>query len=210
MKLHQLDAEAALRSLGSSRQGLAEGEARRRLVEYGPNRVERLRGTPLPLRLLREFTHFFACILWLAAGLAFIAERWDPGQGMATLGWAILGVILINGLFSFWQEYRAERALAALERLLPHTVKVLRAGSVRQLPAAELVPGDLLLLAEGDDVPADCRLIEGFGVRVNTATITGESLPAARDALPCQQDDLLHGRNVLLAGTSLVAGEGTA
>jgi sodium/potassium-transporting ATPase subunit alpha len=210
MKIQHLTAEEAILSLHGSPDGLTVAEAARRLGEFGPNQVEQVAGTPLGLRFLKEFTHFFALILWVAAGLAFAAELLTPGQGMATLGWAILGVILINGLFSFVQEFRAERALAALERLLPKQVKVRRQGSVSQIPAADLVPGDIVLLQEGDDVPADCRLIEAFGTRVNNATVTGESLPKARDAGPSMEDNLLQARNVILAGTSMVTGEAIA
>ena len=177
------------------------------LAEFGPNRVERVRGERWITHFLKGFTHFLALILWIAAALAFFAEFQDPGHGMATLGVAILGVILINGLFCFWQEYRAEQALEALTRLLPHQVKVMRGGSLATLPAVELAPGDIVLLEGGDDVPADCRVIEAYGVRVNNATITGESVPLPRDALPSETKDILHSRNILLAGTSLVSGE---
>ncbi|WP_009206350.1 cation-translocating P-type ATPase [Sulfuricella denitrificans] len=210
MKIHHLTVEDAIRSLNSRPEGLSTREAARRHTEFGPNRVEHVRREPLALRFLKEFTHFFALILWLAAALAFVAERLQAGQGMAMLGWAILGVILINGVFSFWQEYRAEQALAALENLLPHQVKVMRGGTVKELPSAELVPGDILILQEGDNIPADCRLTEAFGVRVNNATVTGESLPKARDAHPSAADDLLYAKNILLAGTSLVSGEARA
>ena len=210
MKIHHLTVEDAIRSLNSRPDGLSAREAARRHREYGPNRVERIGKESLALRFLKEFTHFFALILWLAAALAFVAEFSDPGKGMAALGWAILGVILVNGLFSFWQEYRAEKALAALEKLLPHQVKVLRSGMAELIPAAELVPGDILILQAGDDIPADCRLIEAYGVRVNNATVTGESLPKARNTLPCKEEDILQARNALLAGTSLVSGEARA
>jgi sodium/potassium-transporting ATPase subunit alpha len=210
VKIHHLDAQAALASLNTAADGLSAAEVVRRLAEFGPNRVEKVTGVPLPLRFLKEFTHLFALILWLAAGLAFVAELADPGKGMATLGFAILGVILVNGLFSFWQEYRAERALAALEKLLPPKARVMRAGQAEEIVAAELVPGDIVLLGEGDDIPADCRLIVAFGVRVNTATLTGESMPQGRDAQPSLVDEMLHSRNVLLAGTSMVTGEARA
>jgi P-type E1-E2 ATPase len=85
-------------------------------------------------------------------------------------------------------------------------VKARRDGTITQLPAEALVPGDVILLEEGDDIPADCRLLEAVGVRVNTATITGESLPQSRDAHPSTAEDLLHSQNILLAGTSLVSG----
>jgi calcium-translocating P-type ATPase len=210
MNIHQLTAEDALASLHSGPDGLAREEAARRLLEFGPNQVESLPLEPLWLKFLKGFTHFFALILWFAAILAFVAEWRAAGQGMAMLGYAILGVILVNGLFSFWQEYRAGRALSALLKLLPRQVKVTRDGSVEQVEAAQLVPGDLILLQEGDNVPADCRVIESYDLRVNTATITGESLPKACDARPSSAESLLGSNNILLAGTAVVAGEGKA
>jgi len=207
MKIHQLTIEEALHSLRTTDQGLTHDEAARRLAEFGSNQVERVQQERWLLRFLNGFTHFFAVILWFAAALAFFAEHREPGQGMATLGIAILGVILVNGLFSFWQEYRAERALAVLTRLLPHQAKVLRDGMVATLSTVELVPGDIVLLEGGDDIPADCRIIEAYGARVNNATITGESVPLPRDAAPSATETVLHGRNILLAGTSLVSGD---
>src|SRR5689334_8628154 len=210
MKVHQLSIADAFASLQSGPAGLSAGEAARRLAEYGPNSVERVRGEPLALRFLKEFTHFFAIILWVAAGLAFLADRWSPDQGMATLGLAIIGVIVINGAFAFWQEFRAERTIHALHRLIPHDATVLRDGRAEKIPAVEVVPGDLIVLDEGDNVPADCRLVEAFDVRVNNATVTGESLPHARDSAPSTEPELLHSPNVLLAGTWLVSGHSKA
>nr|MCU0935104.1 cation-transporting P-type ATPase [Gammaproteobacteria bacterium] len=210
MKIHQLTAEQALASLQSGPDGLDQAEAVRRLREYGPNRVERGAGPPPWKRFLEGFTHFFAGILWLAAALAFIADGYRPGEGMAALGWAVLAVILVNGVFSFWQEHRTERALAALRNLLPDRVEVLRGGRVRSVPAPEVVPGDVVYLAAGDEVPADCRLIEAFGVRVDVATVTGESVPRARHAAASDEAEPLEARNLLLAGTSLVSGEARA
>ncbi|HCU54057.1 MAG TPA: ATPase [Gammaproteobacteria bacterium] len=210
MRIQQLGIEQACASLHSSPDGLSAGEARRRLLEYGPNRVEGLREPHLVFKLAKEFTHFFALILWVAAALAFFAEWNDPGQGMATLGYAIIAVIFINGVFSFWQEYRAQEAVAALCKLLPSQVKAMRDGVVAQIPAAELVPGDVILLAGGDAFPADCRLLEAFGVRVNNATISGEALAKSRNAESSGETEAQHGRNVLLAGTTMISGEARA
>ena len=207
MKIHQLTIDEALHSLHTTVQGLTRDEAARRLAEFGPNQVERVREERWVLRFLKGFSHFFAVILWFAAVLAFFAEYQEPGQGMAALGIAIIGVILVNGLFSFWQEYRAGQALAALTRLLPHQAKVLRDAAVVTLSTTELVPGDIVLLEGGDDIPADCRIIEAYGARVDNATISGESIPLPRDASPSMTEAVLHGHNILLAGTSLVSGD---
>ena len=113
MKIHHLSVAEAFASLQSEPGGLSTAEATRRLTEFGPNVVEQLRHESLPLRFLKGFTHFFAMVLWFAAALAFLADWRQPGQGMAALGFAIVGVIFINGAFAFWQEFRAERAVAA-------------------------------------------------------------------------------------------------
>ena len=210
MHIQSLTAEQSLASLHTAAVGLTAAEARRRLAEFGPNHVEEVGRESLLLRFAREFTHFFALILWLGAALAFFAEYFDPGQGMARLGVAIVGVILINGIFSFWQEYKAERAVDALRQLLPQQVKVSRGGEIVELLASELVPGDIVLLEEGDFVPADCRVIEAFGLRVNTATVTGESLPKARNADPHPEVSPLFAKNSVLAGTSVVSGQARA
>ena len=214
MHLANLPLAEAFKSLGTSELGLAPAEAARRLGEYGPNHIAEI-GAETPWRsFLREFTHFFAVILWIAAGLAFYAESRSAGEGMWQLGMAIVAVILINGCFSYWQEYRAERAIDALRKLLPQSVKVVRDGQLMQLPGEELVPGDIIALEAGDNVPADCRLIFANGIRVNTSTVTGESMPKARDAEESTEhfaeQSPLETRNVLLAGTSLVSGEGRA
>jgi calcium-translocating P-type ATPase len=208
--IHRLTAEQALASLKTSPAGLAQAEAARRLVEFGPNHVEELGREHLLLGFAREFIHFFALILWAGAALAFLAEHFDPGQGMASLGVAIVGVIAINGIFSFWQEYKAERAVAALRQLLPQKVKAQRDGATVEMLATELVPGDIVLLDEGSLVPADCRLIEAFALRVNTATVTGESLPKARNTDPSTEESPLFAKNIALAGTSVVSGQARA
>jgi sodium/potassium-transporting ATPase subunit alpha len=210
MKIQQLTAGDALASLKSDPQGLSSSEALRRFHEYGPNRVEEVVRQSAVFRFLNEFTHFFALILWLAAALAFLAEWLEPGQGMAKIGYAVVAVIVVTGLFSFWQEFRAEQTLAALRGLLPQQVEVMREGIAQRLLAEQLVPGDVVLLEQGNNIPADCRLIEAFGVRVNDATVTGESLSKLRTAEPSEQQELLRAENVLLAGTSLVSGTAKA
>jgi sodium/potassium-transporting ATPase subunit alpha len=207
---HLHDIERLYTHLHSSAQGLSQAEAIRRRTKYGANQLEKISGQSMLGKLLKEFTHFFALILWLAAGLAFFAEWRDPDQGMATLGYAVLGVIIVNGLFSFWQEYRAEKALVALSNLLPRHTTALRDGRAVQLPVAELVPGDVVVLTAGDDVPADCRLIEAFGVRVNTANLTGESQPKSRDVGATNEEQVAFRRDILHAGTSLISGEAKA
>jgi calcium-translocating P-type ATPase len=210
VRIHQLSALEAVASLKSAVTGLSSAEVERRLHEFGLNEVEKVAGVPLWLRLVKEFFTFFSLLLWAAAGLAFFAAWSEPGEGMAKVGFAIVIVILVSGLFSFWQEYRVEQTLAALRKLLPQQTQVLRDGQVIRVPSSQLVPGDIVHLEQGDNIPADRRLIEAFSARVNNAAVTGESLPKVREADASTADDLIDSKNVMLAGTSMVSGQAKA
>jgi calcium-translocating P-type ATPase len=207
MSIHCLTAEAALAELRTAPEGLAEAEAQRRLSEYGPNRVAAARRRNPVLVLAQEFTQLFPLVMWVAAALAFLLEREAPGEGMARLGGALIVVIVVSGLFSYWQEFRAAKTLAALMRLLPSQVRVMRGGLAREVLAETLVPGDILLLGDGDNVPADCRVLEAYGARVNTSTLTGEATAQPCTAAVSKEDSLTEARNILFAGTTLVAGQ---
>jgi len=202
--------EAVLASLGSSPDGLPPAEAERRLERYGRNELARTPRRSLVARFLGCFAHGFALLPWAAAGLARLAHLADPTAGMDTLAGAIVAVILVNGLFAFIQEHRAERMLAALARLLPQRARVLRGARVLEVHLESIVPGDVILLGAGDVVPADAPLIAAHGQRVDLATLTGEARPRARSAAPCTPVAALEAPNLVLAGTSVVAGEGRA
>lgn len=206
MQIHRLSPDEALRALGTSDQGLSETEAARRLEEFGPNELRAAEKIPYLAMLAKQFTHFLALLLWAATALAFAADRMKPGEGMALLGWAIIGVIVVNALFSFVQEYRAERAIMALRRLLPIHVKVIRSGKIHELTASTVVPGDLVILGEGDRVPADGRVISAALLRVNNAPLTGESMPKTRRADAVATGTLLESPNVVFAGTNVLSG----
>ncbi|MEW5744381.1 MAG: cation-transporting P-type ATPase [Nitrospirota bacterium] len=208
-KIYALTAGEVLHALITSEQGLAEDDARRRLHEYGFNEIQEVRRTPLYRRLLSQFTHFLAVLLWIAAGLSLLSEYLRPGGGMLFLGLAIIGVIVVNAVFTFIQEYRAERAVQELEKLLPYTVRVVRKGVLKDIPAREVVPGDLILLKEGDRVPADARLIRSIRLSVNNAPLTGESELKPRSHEPFD-GDYFESPNIVFAGTLVVAGSGTA
>lgn len=210
MRVHQMSVSDAIASLRSHPSGLTSADAALRLLEYGPNKVGSVAGEPMALRFAKEFTSNFSLILWFAAALALFAQWRAPGQGMLKIAVAIIVVIVVSGLFSFWQEYRVERALAALQALLPQQANVLRENRVARLPAEQLVPGDVILLGQGDNVPADCRLVEAFGLCVQNAAITGESRPKPLDAGPSTALEPIQSTNIVFAGTSIVAGDGRA
>lgn len=209
MKINNLTREEVFHHLVTSWDGLTDKEVERRLSEFGLNVIEEAKRLPLPIRFLKQFTHFLAMLLWVAGGLAFLSEILHPGEGMLTLGIAIVGVIFINAIFTFIQEYRAERAIEKLRLLLPFHVKVIRDGKEKEVNASDIVLGDMLLLSEGDKVPADARVMEARYLMVNNAPLTGESEPVPLTDEPCE-GELIESRNIAFAGTSVVSGHGKA
>jgi calcium-translocating P-type ATPase len=195
--------ERLLRDLRSGPDGISTREAERRLVAYAPNELRRQGGREWPRRLARQFVHPLALLLWLAAVLAFVA-------GTPALGWAILAVVVLNALFAFAQERQAERAVEALTRYLPQQATVRRDGERVAIDARELVPGDLLLVAEGDRISADARLLRG-ALDVDMSTLTGESQPVFRSSeFADATGPLLEARELVFSGTSSVGGEAEA
>ncbi|MBI3377855.1 MAG: cation-transporting P-type ATPase [Nitrospirae bacterium] len=209
MKIHNLTREEVLLTLVTSENGLSEEEAKRRLSEFGFNEIKEAKKKPLYIKFFKQFTHFLAILLWAAAFMSFLSEYFHPGEGMLTLGIAIIAVIFINAVFTFIQEYRAEKALEELKKLLPFYVKVLRDGKEKEIYARDVVHGDVLLLSEGDKVPADARLIETSGLRVNNAPLTGESEPMLRRH-EAYEGEFIESHNIVFAGTAVVSGSGRA
>jgi P-type E1-E2 ATPase len=155
--------------------GLTTDEARRRLAADGPNTLPAPRPPSPFLLLARQLVHFFALLLWGAAVLAVVG-------GLPQLGLAIAVIVVVNAGFAFAQEYRADRAAQRLQELLPMRATVLRDGARQVVPAAELVRGDVVLLAAGDRISADLRLERVDGLAVDESTLTGESVPARPDS----------------------------
>jgi calcium-translocating P-type ATPase len=172
--------------------GLGTAEAERRLAADGPNVLPAARPIPAWRRLVAQMTHFFALMLWVASALAFVA-------GLPELGVAIIVVVLVNGVFAFAQETRAEHAAARLRELLPRRVVVMRDGTATEIDAADLVVDDLVVLNAGDRISADVRTVESLDLAIDTSTMTGESRPS----FAARGDELF-------AGTFVVEGEGTA
>ena len=192
-----------LRDLRASRDGLSTREARRRLIVYGPNELQRRGGRRLWRELARQFTHPLALLLWAAAGLAWLA-------GIEAVAIAIVVVIVLNAAFAFLQEVQAERAVEALQEYMPAHAKVLRDRSRQTVEVGQLVPGDVLVIEEGDRISADARLLLGT-IDVNTSTLTGESAPAARSADWTEPSgSLLEARDLVFSGTTCTRGEAHA
>lgn len=185
--------------------GLTDDESARRVQKYGKNSLIKPRKKSIYIRFLANFTHLMAILLWVGGIVAFIAH-------MPQLGIAVWMVNLINGLFSFWQEFRAEKAADALFQLLPLHVRVLRDGITKNIEAEDLVPGDIMVLSEGDHISADGRLIEASELRIDQSTLTGESHPVKKIADPWYDSGFskIEYPNLVFAGTSVASGTGLA
>jgi sodium/potassium-transporting ATPase subunit alpha len=208
-QIQNLDVSDVYARLGSRPEGLGCADALERLREVGRNCVEVKDSWRMTRSLLHQFTNFFTLLLFASAAICFVAETVQSGQSMDILGWALGGVALLNALFSFVQEYRAEKAMAALRAFLPPMVEVARDGQYISLLAEELVPGDLLLLKEGIRVPADARLVEAEDLLANNAPLTGESQPVKLTAAPVATR-LVESNNIVFAGCMIMRGSGLA
>ena len=197
------------RFLHSRPDGLKRKEVAERQREVGPNLLEVRRRFQWAKSLVRQFTNFFSILLDISAAICFVAHTIQPGESMDLLGWALLGVSVLNALFSFVQEYRAERAMEELQRFLPQKVTVRREGREIEISAEDIVPGDVLLLREGDKIPADARLTGCQDLTVNNAPLTGESKPVHVTA-EAVDASLSRAENILFAGCVALRGSGEA
>ena len=203
---HSVSPETAVHNLtGDTLRGLGREEVQQRRLRYGSNILEEAPPVPLWKRLLSQFHNLVIWILIFAAVISGVMAEWAD-----TL--SILAIVLLNGILGFVQEERAERALAALQKLSSPMAKVRRDGSVQLLPASELVPGDCLELEAGDNIPADARLLTAFGFQTQEAALTGESLPNDKDSACQLSEDAPLGdrRNMVYMGTVTSAGRATA
>jgi sodium/potassium-transporting ATPase subunit alpha len=209
VRITSLPASEVHAALQTRPEGLDPAEVGERLRELGPNVLHAPTKFSWPESLLRQFTNFFTILLNVSAAICFVAHALRPGEGMNVLGFALFGVAALNALFSFAQEYRAEKAMEALRRFLPHTVTVRRSGKEQTARADDLVPGDVLLLAEGDRIPADARIVEQHLLLANNAPLTGESRPVPLVSEPFD-GRLSEASNVAFAGCQVLRGTAEA
>ena len=202
---HTLSVSQALEKLRSSARGLTVAEAERRLTEYGPNQLQAAAHISPWMILLEQVKNVLIIILLFATALsAFL------GHGVEAI--AITVIVSFAVILGFVQEYRAERAIEALRELAAPTATVIRDGREQRINALELVPGDFILLATGDKVPADARLIEAVNLQTVEAPLTGESAPVQKHTSPLEDERLPTGdrKNLVYAGTVVTYGRGRA
>jgi magnesium-transporting ATPase (P-type) len=194
---HATEAEEVFEKLQSSKEGLSEGEASRRLAAYGPNRMEPSKKKTLLARFFYQFHNILIYVLLAATVVTALLEHWiDSG--------VIFGVVLINALIGVVQEGKAEKALDAIRKMLSVRAMARRDGRFSSIAAEDLVPGDIVSLQSGDKVPADLRLISARELRIDESLLTGESLPVGKQTEALRSDVAVADRSSMAYSGTLV------
>ncbi|HEX5108765.1 MAG TPA: cation-translocating P-type ATPase [Vicinamibacterales bacterium] len=212
MQAHRQHADDVLAALRTDRrQGLTDAEAALRLDEYGRNELATEKATPAWARFLAQFQDVLVILLLIATGVSVALWAYERDAPLPYEAIAILAVVLLNATLGYVQESRAEAAVAALRAMSAADAAVIRNGERRSIRAAEIVPGDIILIEEGDTIPADGRLLESAALQTAEAALTGESLPVSKDTGAIADDVSLGDRhNMIYSGTTATYGRGKA
>lgn len=204
MNWHQQKTDEVMQKLGSSTQGLSADEVRTRLLEHGPNELIESAGKTVFMMFLDQFKDFMILVLIAAAVISGVI-------GEATDTIAIIVIVVLNAVIGFVQEFRAEKAMQQLMKMSAHSALAIREGNPVTIAATQLVPGDVVILETGGIIPADMRLIEAARLKVEEATLTGESLPTEKHVEPLPDEHLPLGdrKNMAYKGTVVTYGRGT-
>ena len=201
---HSKTGEEVLKQLDSNISGLQKEEVKIRLEKFGYNEIPEKKGKSPILIFLHQFKSVLIYILFVAAGISLFLDHIIDF-------YVILIVILVNAVIGFFQEYKAEKAIQALKEMIVLRAKVFRQGELLEIPAKELVPGDIILLEEGDKIPADARLLKIKNFRTVESSLTGESLPASKDINEMPDElGISDQRNMVWMGTFVAGGEAKA
>ena len=194
-----------------ARRGLSAGEARARLDSYGKNELTAEKPVPAWRKFLAQFQDVLVILLLIATAISAGLWLYERESALPYEAMAIFAVVLLNAIMGYIQESRAEEAVAALRQMSAAHANVIRDGARQSIPATEVVPGDIILIEEGDTIPADARLIQSTALQTAEAALTGESLPVSKDTLPIAEEVGLGDRhNMIFSGTAATYGRGQA
>ncbi len=208
---HSLKLKEVFDRLGTNQAGLTQKEVEGRVLEYGTNEIQVGKKTS-PLRIFAEqFKSFLVIILIMAAVVSYLIGIFPGQEPRVVDSLLILLIVLANGIFGFLQNYKAEKSIEALRKLVAPKAKVVRDGLVQEIASRDVVRGDIVLIEEGDEVPADARLIESKDLAIDESSLTGESESVKKEAKVLEEDiPLVERRNLLFMTTVAVRGKGKA
>ncbi|MCK4319275.1 HAD-IC family P-type ATPase, partial [Candidatus Micrarchaeota archaeon] len=203
--------EDVLKELGTEKNGLTKRQVEKRIKEFGPNKIDTGKKINIWKIFLEQFTDFLILVLIAAAVLSFGLGIAYGDETYLFDGGLIVLIVLMNGLFGFFQNYKAEKSLEELEKMAVVKARVIRDGKVQEINAEELVPGDIILIEEGDEIPADARIIESSELVVDEAVLTGESLPMRKNTRILEgKTSLAERRNMVFTNTFVCSGNAKA
>ncbi|MDX1796445.1 MAG: cation-transporting P-type ATPase, partial [Hydrogenovibrio sp.] len=208
--LFQQSPQQVLKSLKTSESGLSQAEVTQRLQSFGLNQISQKAKKDYRIEYLKEYVSFFPILLEVAGILALIADHFQPGQGNDILAYAVFGAVFLNATFTFWQKFKADKAMEALLKLIKSEATVLREGDWQTIDATQVVPGDILKLEEGEKVAADGILLEVNDLHLNLSVLNGESTPSVRSLKSGDARRELEAKNMVFAGASVSNGNGLA
>lgn len=209
---YQVDADEVVGALRSNAQrGLTAQEAQQRLAQVGPNELEAEATVPAWRKFLAQFQDVLVILLLIATAISIGLWVYERDSALPYEGLVIFSIVLLNGILGYVQEARAEQAVAALRAMSAAGANVIRDGQRQQIPATELVPGDVILIEEGDTIPADARVLQSTALQTAEASLTGESVPVSKDTRLIQEEVGLGDRhNMVFSGTAATYGRGRA
>ena len=209
---YQQSVDEAVAALGTAaNRGLSDAEARTRLERYGRNELTAEKPTPAWKKFLAQFQNVLVILLLVATAISAALWFFERDSALPYEAIAIFAVVMLNAVMGYIQESRAEQAMAALRQMSAAQANVIRDGTLRSIPATDVVPGDIITLEEGDIIPADARLVQSIALQTSEAALTGESLPVSKDTLPITENVGLGDRhNMVFSGTAVTYGRGKA
>ncbi|MDI6720740.1 MAG: HAD-IC family P-type ATPase, partial [Candidatus Aenigmarchaeota archaeon] len=200
---HKMAADEALKFLDATKKGLSKHDAAKRLLKYGLNEIKETRKTSALRLFFNQFTNFLVIILIIAAVISFAV-----GEMLDAL--VIFAIIILNAVFGFLQERKAERALESLKKFATPQTTVIRDGKKMIIDASSVVPGDILFIEAGSKVPADARIVECSNFKVDESILTGESSPVTKHSRAIGDAGIADRKNMIFMGTTAVYGSATA
>ncbi len=200
INFYQQQVQDIFEKLNTNQEGLSENEAKKRFKKYGANKLKVSYGTPKWLLFLLQFKDVLSIMLLVASGMSLLIQNYRDAIVM-------LSIVIINVIIGFFQEYKAEKIMSSLKKLIQSPAKVYRDGKLKELEQEKLVPGDIISLEEGDKIPADIRIIESYNLRTNDVALTGESMPQEKHSNQINEERSLADRNnMAYMGTNVASG----
>lgn len=208
---HTKDLNQVLKELKTNRHGISEDEAQKRLEQYGPNNLKEKKKEILFIKFIKEFNDFMIITLIIAAIISAVVSKLN-GEADYIDSIIIIAIVIFNAVMGLIQEEKAEKSLEALKKMSAPNAKVKRNGKIQEIDSTKVVPGDIVILEAGNYVPADCRLIDSYNLKIEESALTGETVPTQKDAEKLLRENVAMGDlcNMAFATTIVVNGHAEA